>query len=138
LNREDLRRGVLPGVIATYLYLAYVGPEMQDTVGALFSAGALVSFILLVISGIIIGMLYTGLFLNYVKLGNPLLTIVVGGLLYGLIWWILGDNLIIPAIAGEELLQLPVDASFFGHIIYGHALAFIVVLRDLVLRAASK
>jgi len=64
LNREDLRRGVLPGVIATYLYLAYVGPEMQDTVGALFDAGALVGFILLVISGIIIGMLYTGLFLN--------------------------------------------------------------------------
>jgi len=82
-------------------------------------------------------MLYTGLFLNYVKLGNPLLTIVVGGLLYGLIWWVLGDHIIMPVIAGDPLLQLSVDHSFFGHIIYGHVLAFIVVLRDLVLRAAA-
>ena len=131
MNSDDMRRGVIPGVIAGYIFLAYMGPGMQDMVGGMISADAFIGFILHIIISIVIGALYTGVFMQYVDLGNPLVNIVVGGLIYGLIWWILGGLIIMPAIAGGEMLQISLtDPSLFGHVIFGHALAFIVVLRD--------
>ncbi len=139
MNSENMRRGVIPGVIAGYIFLAYAGPGMQDMVGGMISADAFVGFILHIIFSAVIGALYTGVFLQYADLGNPLVNIAAGGLIYGLIWWIVGGNIIMPAVAGGDLLQLNfTGASFFGHIIFGHTLAFLVVLRDLVLNAASK
>ncbi len=130
MNSDDMRRGVVPGVIAGYLFLAYTGPDMQDMVGGMISADAFVGFILHIIISIVIGALYTGVFMQYVKLGNPLVDIVVGGLIYGLIWWIIGGNIVMPAVAGGDVLQLSIGPSFYGHIVFGHALAFLVVLRD--------
>ena len=131
MNSDDMRRGVIPGVIAGYIFLAYMGPEMQDMVGGMISADAFVGFILHIIISIVIGALYTGVFMQYVDLGNPLVNIVVGGLIYGLIWWIIGGLIIMPAIAGGDMLQIDLTSpSLFGHIIFGHALAFLVVLRD--------
>ena len=103
---------------------------MQDMVGGMISADAFVGFILHIIISIVIGALYTGVFMQYVKLGNPLVDIVVGGLIYGLIWWIIGGNIVMPVVAGGEVLQLSIGPSFYGHIVFGHALAFLVVLRD--------
>jgi len=131
MNSDDMRRGVIPGVIAGYIFLAYAGPGMQAMVGGMISADAFVGFILHIIISIVIGALYTGVFMQYVDLGNPLVNIVVGGLIYGLIWWILGGLIIMPAIAGGDMLQIDLNStSLFGHVIFGHALAFLVVLRD--------
>ncbi len=131
MNSDDMRRGVIPGVIAGYIFLAYAGPGMQEMVGGMISADSFVGFILHIIISIVIGALYTGVFMQYVDLGNPLVNIAVGGLIYGLIWWIIGGLIIMPAIAGGEMLQIDLNsASLFGHIIFGHALAFLVVLRD--------
>ena len=69
---------------------------------------------------------------------NPLVDIVAGGLIYRVIWWVVGANVIMPAIASGDLLQLDVNtASFFGHIIFGHVLAFLVVLRDQALNVGK-
>ena len=130
MNSDDMRRGIVPGVIAGYIFLAYAGPGMQDMVGGMIGADSFVGFILHVVISIVIGALYTGVFMQYVDLGNPLVNIVVGGLIYGLIWWIIGGNIIMPVVAGGDLLQLAIGPSFFGHIVFGHALAFLVVLRD--------
>ncbi|MCY3782126.1 MAG: hypothetical protein OXG78_17565 [Chloroflexi bacterium] len=133
MNSDDMRRGVVPGVIAGYIFLAYAGSGMQDMVGSMISADAFVGFILHIIISIVIGALYTGVFMQYVNLGNPLVNIVVGGLIYGLIWWIIGGNIIMPVVAGGDVLALTIGPSFYGHIIFGHVLAFLVVLRDAAL-----
>ena len=131
MDSDKMRRGVIPGVMAGYAFLAFMGAGMLDMVGGMIGADAFIGFILHIIISIVIGALYTGLFTEYVKLGNPLLDIVVGGLIYGVIWWILGGLIIMPAIAGGELLQISLtDPSLFGHIIFGHSLAFLVVIRD--------
>ncbi|MCY3835560.1 MAG: hypothetical protein OXF83_03860 [Anaerolineaceae bacterium] len=133
LNQENLRHGLLPGIIAGYFFLAYAGPDLQDLVGGVFGAGPLVGFILHLAISIVIAALYTALFLPFVDFGNPLLNIVVGGLLYGLLWWVIGGNIILPLISGGELFRLELGPIFYGHIVYGHTLAFIVFLRDAVL-----
>ena len=154
MNSDDMRRGVVPGVIAGYVFLAYAGSGgglasvsmgedgtlvttaamgMLDMVGDMIGADAFIGFILHIIISIVIGALYTGVFTQYVNLGDRLVNIVVGGLIYGLIWWIIGGNIIMPAIAGGDVLQLSIGPSFYGHIIFGHVLAFIVVLRDAAL-----
>lgn len=133
MNSDDMRRGIVPGVIAGYVFLAYAGPGMQDMVGSMISADSFVGFILHIIISIVIGALYTGVFMQYVDLGNPLVNITVGGLIYGLIWWIIGGNIVMPVVSGGDILQLSIGPSFYGHIIFGHALAFLVVLCDAVL-----
>ena len=130
MNTDDMRRGVIPGVIAGYVFLAYMGSGMQDMVGGMIGADAFIGFILHLIISIVIGALYTGVFVQYVDLGDPLINIAVGGLIYGLIWWIIGGNIIMPAVSGGDVLQLSFGPSFYGHIIFGHVLAFIVVIRD--------
>ncbi len=149
MDSDNLRRGIIPGIMAGYLFLAYVGagmvPVMDEAgmvtgermstgmiemVGGMIGADAFIGFILHIIISAVIGALYTGLFMQYADLGNPLVNIAVGGLIYGLIWWIIGGNIIMPAVAGGDVLQLSIGPSFYGHIIFGHALAFIVVLRD--------
>ncbi len=148
MDQEKMKRGIIPGIIAGYVFLAYVGAGaelvmeegvatgvqmnsgMIDMVGGMIGAGAFIGFILHIIISLVIGALYTGLFVKYVDLGNPLMNIAVGGLIYGLIWWIIGGNIIMPAVAGGDVLQLSIGPSFYGHIIFGHVLAFLVVLRD--------
>ena len=93
----------------------------------MIGADALIGFILHIIISAVIGALYTGLFMQYVDLGSPLYNIAVGGLIYGVIWWIIGGLIIMPAIAGGDLLQIDLNSpSLFGHVMFGHALAFLV------------
>lgn len=121
MNSDDIGRGVIPGLIAGYLFLAYTGSP--PTLG--IAAHIFIS--------IVIGSIYTGVFMQYVDLGNPLVNIVVGGLLYGIIWWVVGWHIIMPAISGGNLLHLTLDTAFYAHLIFGHTLAFLVVLRDAAL-----
>jgi len=149
MDTDKMRRGIIPGIMAGYVFLAYVGAGagpamvmeggelsnampngMIDMIGGMIGADAFVGFILHIVFSAVIGGLYTGLFADRVDLGNPLLNIAVGGLIYGLIWWIIGGNIIMPAVAGGDILQLSIGPSFYGHIIFGHVLAFLVVLRD--------
>ncbi len=149
MDMDKMKRGIVPGVIAGYVFLAYVGAGagpagmteegaitnamsngMIDMVGGMIGAGALVGFILHIVISAVTGALYTGIFADHVDLGNALINIVVGGLIYGLIWWIIGANIIMPTVAGGDILQLNIGPSFYGHIIFGHVLAFLVVLRD--------
>lgn len=133
MQRESLIRGVIPGVMAGYLFLAYAGGGMQDMIGGMVNLNDFGGFVLHIIFSAVIGALYTAVFVPAVRLGNPLMNIVVGGLIYGLIWWILGGNLIMPLIAGGDVFAFGLGPSFYGHIIYGHALAFLVMVRDLAL-----
>ncbi|MDE2747732.1 MAG: hypothetical protein OXI34_02095 [Chloroflexota bacterium] len=160
MDMDKMRRGIIPGIIAGYLFLAFIGASMVpsldvtmseggdmvasveqgapmmnngmlEMVGGMIGADALIGFILHIIISAVIGGLYTGIFMQYVDLGNPLYNIAVGGLIYGVIWWIVGGLIIMPAIAGGDLLQIDLNSpSLFGHIMFGHALAFLVVIRD--------
>ncbi len=148
MNNEALRKGIVPGIIAGYIFLAFIGAGMVpvmdaegamsgmemgngmlEMVGGMIGADAFIGFILHIIISAIAGALYTAVFVDNVNLGSALVNIVVGGLIYGLIWWIVGGNIIMPAIAGGDVLQLSIGPSFYGHIIFGHLLAFIV-MRD--------
>lgn len=133
MNAENIRRGIIPGVMAGYLFLAYAGGGMQDMIGGMIDTNAFMGFILHIVFSAVIGALYTAVFTQVIKLGNPLLDIVVGGLIYGLVWWVVGANLIMPLIAGGDVFVFDVGTSFYGHIIFGHALAFLVIMRDMVL-----
>lgn len=150
MDQQKMMRGIIPGVIAGYVFLAYVGAGagpagmaedgtvtnamangMIDMVGGMIGSGAFVGFILHIIISAVIGAVYTGFFQGMMpEDGNPLVGIVVGGLIYGIIWWIVGGNIIMPIVAGGDILQLSIGPSFYGHVIFGHVLAFLVVLRD--------
>ncbi|MXV91948.1 MAG: hypothetical protein F4Z94_00525 [Chloroflexi bacterium] len=131
MDSDSMRKGIIPGIMSGYVFMAFMGPGMADMVGGMISGDGLIGFILHIIISAVIGALYTGVFVQYVKMNNPLLDIAVGGLIYGGIWGIVGGLIIMPAIAGGELLQISLtDPSLFGHIIYGHVLAFLVVLRN--------
>ncbi len=133
MQKESMMRGVIPGVMAGYLFLAYAGGGMQDMIGGMINSNDFVGFILHIIFSAVIGALYTSIFLGVMKPDNPLMTVVVGGLIYGLIWWIVGGNLIMPLIAGGDVFAFEIGPSFYGHIIFGHALAFIVRVRDMAM-----
>lgn len=140
MNMDNMRRGIIPGVMAGYVFLAYSGPGMQDMVGGMIGSTAFFGFVLHVIISIIAGALYTGVFTQYAKGPNPLADIVGGGLIYGVIWWVVGANVIMPLIIGGDATVLSLDvngSSFFGHIIFGHVLAFLVVLRDQALNVGK-
>jgi len=130
VQKDNLMKGAIPGVIAGYLFLAYAGGGMQDMIGGMVNLNDFGGFILHIIFSAIIGALYTGVFVPAVKLGNPMITIVIGGLIYGLIWWILGGNLIMPLVAGGDVFAFGLGPSLYGHIIFGHAVAFMVAARD--------
>ena len=102
-------------------------------IGGMINSNDFVGFILHIVFSAIIGALYTAYFTSIIKMGNALGNIVIGGLIYGLIWWVIGGNLIMPLIAGGDIFQFGLGPSFYGHIIFGHALAFLVTLRDLAL-----
>ncbi len=149
MDNDKLMKGVLPGIIAGYIFLAFAGAGgwltsvtmgeegalvtemsggMLGDIGGMIGADAFIGFILHIIISAVIGAIYTGFAVQYLSFSdNALVNIAVGGLIYGLIWWIIGGNIIAPAIAGGEVLQLSIGASFFGHIIFGHVLAYMVI-----------
>lgn len=151
MDSDNLSRGIVPGVIAGYFFLGFFGSAnvpaivedgsvlmvvnngMLEMVSSIISAEARGGFILHIIISAVIGALYTGLFTLYLDLGSPLYNILVGGLIYGLIWWIVGGNILLPILTGGSVLQLSVGPLFFGHVIFGHVLAFVVIVRDAAL-----
>ncbi len=132
-SQEDMMKGILPGIIAGFIFLAFAGPGMNDMVGGMIGVTdtPLVGFVIHIVISAVIGAVYTGVYMGLVNWGNQLITVAIGGLIYGLIWWIVGGNIIMPLIAGGDALQLNITTpSFFGHIIFGHTLAWIVSSHD--------
>ncbi|MCY3834214.1 MAG: hypothetical protein OXG85_14470 [Chloroflexi bacterium] len=125
-------------VTAVELSAPSMNSGMLAMVGGMIGADALIGFILHIIISAVIGALYTGYGVDVMRNmwgdENRLADIAIGGLIYGVIWWIVGGLIIMPAIAGGDLLQIDLNSpSLFGHIIFGHVLAFVVVLRDAAL-----
>ena len=121
MNSDEMRGGIIPGLIAGYIFFAYAGQEIQDFT---------LAFGWQVLASVLIGAFYTGLFMQYVHMGSTIPDVLVGGTIYGLFWWIVGWNIILPLLNGNAVLQLHIGPSFYGHIIFGHTLAFLIVLRD--------
>lgn len=151
MDSYNMSRGIVPGVIAGYVFLAFYGATavpvfdaegivsmeinfgLLEAVSNIISADAFGGFILHFIISAVIGALYTGLFTLYLDLGSSFLNILVGGLIYGLIWWFVGANILLPILTGGSVLHLSIGPLFFGHVIFGHVLAFVVVVRDAAL-----
>ena len=133
MNAQDFRKGVIPGILSGYIFLAYAGGGMQDMIGGMIDSNDFVGFILHIVFSAVIGGLYTALFTRYVNISDPLINVVIGGLIYGIIWWVVGGNLIMPLIAGGDVFQFEIGASFYGHIIFGHTLAAYMILRNIVM-----
>ena len=122
-----MKKGLLSGLVSGYVFLAYAGPAVHDMTGGIFATESVAGFVLHGVFSIVIGALYTGLFFNYLDFGNSLLNILIGGSIYGLFWWIVGSNIIVPVLTGGQILQLSLGPSFYGHMIFGHMLAFMVI-----------
>ena len=125
MDSEKLQRGARLGIIATFLYLAFTGPGEITAVAGLLGEGsaALVGFILLLIGAGIYGAIYVGWVEGMATGGWQ--TMVVG-LVYGIVWWIISPNIIVPAVSGGDVLALDLSgAQFFAHVISGVSIAWI-------------
>ncbi len=128
-----MRSGFIPGLVSGYLLLAYASPALHQSSGGIFGAGTLSSFVIHMLISIVVGGLYTGVYYQYVYLGTHSANVLVGGLFYGLLWWIIGENVVSPVLTGGSLLQFSIGPAFFGYIIFGQSLAFLVEVRDAAL-----
>ena len=130
-SQEDMMKGVLPGIVAGLLFMAYTGVEMTGMIaGMVDSTDAIVGFIIhLIISGVL-GAAYTGFYTQVVPSGSLVQTVALG-LVWGLIWWVLGANLIMPIIEGGDVFTLNFSGAFlYGHIIFGVMLSWLVAAHD--------
>ncbi|MDE2638009.1 MAG: GIY-YIG nuclease family protein [Chloroflexota bacterium] len=118
--------GFIPGLISGYLLLAFAGPALQQSSGGIFGAGTLTSLVIHMLISMVVGGLYTGAYYQYVYLGTHTANVLVGGFFYGLFWWIFGENVVTPILAGGSLLQFSIGPAFFGYIMFGQVLAFLV------------
>lgn len=128
MNSDDMKRGVIPGLIAGYVFLAYVGPLMQEFIGAVFGLGALVGFVAHGFVSALLGALYTGVFIRRVNWFTPVSNILKGGTIYAIIVWIILGEILFPLMAGGDVLPLSLNTSFYGHVIFGNTLAFLVYM----------
>ena len=125
MEMDKLQRGAMLGIIAGFLFLAFMGPGMTTMVAGMMGEGSaeILGFILHLIFSAVIGAIYAGWVESMATGGWQTLAV---GLIYGVIWWIIGGNIIMPAVMGGDVLALDFSgASLFGHIIFGVTLAWI-------------
>ena len=125
MDMNKLHRGGILGIIASFLYLAYMGSGEISVIAGILGAGsaAIIGFILFLIGSAIFGAIYAGWVESMATGGWQ--TLVVG-LVYGIIWWIISANIIVPAVTGGDVLALDLGgAQFYAHIIFGVTLAWI-------------
>ena len=125
MEMEKLHRGGMLGIIASFLYLAFMGSGEISMIAGILGEGsaAIIGFILFLIGSAVYGAIYTGWVESMATGGWQ--TMVVG-LVYGIIWWIISPNIIVPAVTGGAVLALDLSgAQFYAHIISGVALAWI-------------
>ena len=125
MDMNKLHRGGILGIIASFLYLAYMGSGEISMIAGILGAGsaAIIGFILFLIGSAIFGAIYAGWGESMATGGWQTMAV---GLIYGIIWWIISANIIVPAVAGGDVLALDLGgAQFYAHIISGVSLAWI-------------
>ena len=118
--------GALAGIIGGIPFGIMMGMMgMMPMIGMLVRvdsafAGVLVHAAISAITGAIYGFFAVRLPLTW---GNAIL----GGLIYGVIWWVLGALILMPAILGMFQMIFVIEQtqwmSLLGHIIFGEVLA---------------
>lgn len=130
-DMDKAMKGITPGIVAGLLFLAYTGVGMTMMIADMIgSSDAIIGFIIhLIISGVL-GAAYTGSYTQVVPGGGLAQTLALG-LVWGIIWWVVGANLIMPLIGGGDVFTLDFSSpSLYGHIIFGVMLAWLVAAHD--------
>ena len=125
MEMDKLHRGGMLGIIASFLYLAFLGSGEVSMIAGIAGEGsaAIIGFILFLVGSAVFGGIYTGWVESMATGGWQ--TLVVG-LVYGIIWWIIATNIIVPAITGGAVLALDISgAHLYAHVISGVTLAWI-------------
>lgn len=121
---HEISRGALAGFIATIIFgliMLVMLPKTLNKIAALYGAnGQMIGFLIHLLHGSIIG----GLFGSFMSTHISTPKASWYGLLYGLVWWVLGPILIMPTWlgAGPRLSSAGIKAalpSLPGHLIYG-------------------
>ena len=127
VNREKLVEngiaGAVGGVIGGIAFGILMGmmnmlPMIAGLVG---SSSVVVGFLLHMAISVFIGVTY-GLIFGSRSQGNQ--TALLWGLIYGVIWWVLGPLVIMPTMMGMGLqfaaaFTVPMLMSLMGHLLYG-------------------
>ena len=79
---------------------------------------AIVGFVIHLIISSVIGAVF-GLALDNMLMQGPGMSLGMGAV-YGIVWWVLGPLLIMPAVMGMPLFAVEAQTgSLFGHVIFG-------------------
>ncbi len=105
------------GIFGVQMLLAGMMPMIAQMVG---SESVVVGFIVHLLISAFIGGTF-GLIARYIPRTLPVQ--VVGGLVYGIIWWVLGALIIMPTVLGMGEMVLVVNdmalGSLIGHSVFG-------------------
>lgn len=119
--------GGLAGGIVFGLLMAMMGmlPMIASLVG---SDSAVVGFLVHLVISVLIGLALTIPAPGVLKKG--LIISAVVGLVYGMLWWVLGPLLIMPTMMGMPILTLDAGsgASLMGHALYGLILGLVATI----------
>ncbi len=116
------------GIFGVQMLLAEMMPMIASMIG---SDSIVIGFIIHMLISAVIGGTYG---IIAARLPRTLLVQVAGGLIYGIVWWVLGALVIMPTVLGmgEMVLNVtPALGSLIGHSIFGIFMAVVyVLLRD--------
>ena len=117
------------GVFGVQMLLAGMMPMIAQMVG---SESIVLGFIIHMLISAFIGGTYGVI---AARLPRTLLVQVAGGLIWGIIWWVLGALIIMPTVLGMGEMVLNVEpalGSLIGHSVFGIILAvsYVLLLRD--------
>ena len=108
-------------VFGVMMAIAGMYPMISMMVGM---ENAVVGFVIHLIISIIIGVVFSLLLGDLIMGGPDWRAVLVGGV-YGLVWWVLGPLLIMPAVLGMPLFAVEAQTgSLFGHVIFGIVMGF--------------
>lgn len=122
ISANAIITGVIAGILAGGIFgvqmlLAGMMPMIAQMVG---SESVVVGFIVHLLISAFIGGTF-GIIAGYIPRTLPVQ--VVGGLLYGIVWWVLGALVIMPLVLGMGEMVLAVGemqlGSLIGHIVFG-------------------
>lgn len=122
IQTESLVHGVVAGLVGGSVFgvqmaVGGVLPMVAQMVG---SENVVVGFILHLIISAVIGATY-GLIVP--RLPGGWLTAMGAGIVFGIIWWVLGALIIMPLVLGMSAMVLVIEdmqlMSLVGHVIFG-------------------
>lgn len=132
---QTIVQGAIAGVAGGVVFgvmMAMMG--MLPMVGMLIRVeSAIVGFIVHLVISAFIGAVY-GLVIS--RFANTLSVAIAGGVVNGIVWWVLGALLLMPLMLGMSQMVFVVEQaqwmSLLGHLLYGviTALVFLALRRD--------